>query len=70
MRTLTITLSGPTTQDVDLIVLDSSGTTPLAFSANLDSSESLTVNLAAGTYLVVAYPADVTAPAAYTIYIP
>jgi hypothetical protein len=69
-RTLTITMSGPTTQDADLVVWDSTGNTVLGASVNADSNESVTISLAAGTYLVTAFPFDITAPAPYTINIP
>jgi hypothetical protein len=68
-QTITITLSGGTTQDMDLYLFDSPVTTQLAASEGLDSNESITISLGAGTYIALVSPFQVTATTSYTLSI-
>ncbi len=67
--TITITLTGGTTQDMDLVLYDSTGSTVLDFSAGLDSNEVITITLSAGTYNAVVWPFVVTVATGYTLSI-
>jgi hypothetical protein len=67
-QAITITLAGGTVQDMDLHLFDSSGT-PIASSTDLDSNETISIGLAAGTYFVRVLPFEVTTTTSYTLSI-
>jgi hypothetical protein len=66
---VTMSLKGTAGQDVDLFLRASDGTTLIAISASPEPNESLSQNLAAGTYYIVVVPFDVTAPSNYTLVV-
>lgn len=66
---VTITLTGPAGQDIDLRLLASNGTTLIAASESGTSNESLSQSLAAGTYFIVVPPFAVTVESNYTLVV-
>lgn len=66
---VTMSLTGTAGQDVDLFLRASDGVTLIAISASPTWNESLSQNLAAGTYYIVVVPFDVTAASNYTLVV-
>ena len=66
-QTVTATLTGGTTTDMDLFFVTADGMTGIDLSTGLDSNESLTGNFLAGTYLVLVAPWDVPVVTSYTL---
>ena len=66
---VTMALTGPVGQDIDLYLYASDGTIPIAASFSETSNESLSQSLAAGTYFIVVRPVSVTVASNYTLVV-
>jgi len=67
---VTMALTGPVGQDIDLYLYASDGTIPIAASfSDTTSNESLSQSLAAGTYFIVVRPFSVTVASNYTLVV-
>lgn len=66
---VTMSLTGPAGQDIDLFLYASDGVTLIAISASDTSNESLSQSLAAGTYIIKVVPFSVTVASNYTLVV-